>query len=68
MDWKKKRVVTIRRTGEITAEVLRKTFGIPAGATISVTVPGGGDWSNCELDLDHHGPISVSWSETIEET
>ena len=70
MDWKVEKTVTVktRRTGEIDADMLRKAFGIPKGAAISITVPGGGDWSHCELDLDHYGPIHVAWSEETEKT
>ncbi|USN16543.1 hypothetical protein POLEWNIK_00170 [Brevundimonas phage vB_BpoS-Polewnik] len=33
---------------------------------VSVRVPGGGDWSNTDLDLGDH-PIDVRWSETADE-
>ncbi len=34
---------------------------VPANATIVVHVPGGGDWSHCDLDLKEH-PAVVQWS------
>lgn len=36
-----------------------------AGATVFVRVPGGGDWSSADLDVDE---VVVSWSETSVET
>jgi hypothetical protein len=34
---------------------------IPANAEIQITVPGGGDWSNSELDLNEH-PVVITWT------
>jgi len=42
----------------------REGITLPTGAKITVTVPGGGDWSNTELDIDDHTPVVVSWKET----
>jgi len=42
----------------------REGITLPAGTKITVTVPGGGDWSNTELDIDDHTPVVVSWNET----
>lgn len=39
---------------------------IPAGADIYVQVPGGGDWSNTSLEVDHENPIIVTWTEIDE--
>jgi len=49
-----------KHAGVITVTDLRKTFGIPATADIFVRVPGGGDWSNQNLDVEE---IHVSWEE-----
>jgi len=58
-------VQTTRRVGaKITAAMIRKAFGLPDGATVSVRVPGGGDWSNQVLDIDRDTTIAVSWEET----
>lgn len=48
-------------TGTITADDLRAAFGIPLNAVISVSVPGGGDWSHTQLDIKDH-PLEVRWT------
>lgn len=41
---------------------------LPRDAGIYVQVPGGGDYSNAQLDIDKDCPIIVTWAtETIEE-
>ena len=46
-------------------ELVRQHAHIPEGATVRiyVDIPGGGDWSNMELDIDEH-PVQVraEWS------
>ena len=37
---------------------------IPASASIFIRVPGGGDWSNMDLDVDKDRPVIVRWKET----
>jgi len=44
----------------------REGVQLPAGAKITVTVPGGGDWSNTELDIDDRTPVVVSWTEVTQ--
>lgn len=39
---------------------------IPAGATITVSIPGGGDYSNTDLDIDDRCPVVVAWTEVVE--
>lgn len=34
--------------------------------SIYVYVPGGGDWSNMELDIDGDTPLCIKWEETEE--
>lgn len=35
---------------------------LPVGATVSVRVPGGGDWSNTDLELDERDrPLEIRW-------
>jgi hypothetical protein len=51
----------------ITADDIRKAFDLPKGATLVVQVPGGGDWSNCALDLDKH-PITTTSIQTEEKS
>jgi hypothetical protein len=39
-------------------------YSIPASASVDVRVPGGGDWSNTDLDIDNRSPIVIHWTET----
>jgi hypothetical protein len=41
---------------------------VPADATLTVAVPGGGDWSNSILDVNDVGGVVVSWTEREEAT
>lgn len=45
----------------ITAGEIRKAFGLPANAEIVVTVPGGGDWSNADLEIDQDTALVAKW-------
>jgi hypothetical protein len=36
---------------------------LPASVSITVQVPGGGDWSNTALDVDDRNPVVVAWTE-----
>lgn len=48
-------------------ELVRAHSGeVPASAAIFVEVPGGGDWSNTQLDISE-SPIIITWSEVTEE-
>jgi hypothetical protein len=52
------------------AKALRLSgINVPDRAGVYVIVPGGGDWSNMQLDVDDKTPIVVSWTEssTVEE-
>lgn len=40
---------------------------VPANARVYFAVPGGGDWSNTDIDIDAGHPIYVSW-EKVEES
>lgn len=59
-------VVTTRYKGVITSNELRKVFNLPSTCVIHVKVPGGGDWSNCILEIGSETDIYVSWSVTQE--
>jgi hypothetical protein len=39
---------------------------IPNDADVIVAVPGGGDWSNTELDVGVDHPLIIKWSEVEE--
>lgn len=44
--------------------LIQKEFpNVPDRAKLTITVPGGGDWSNTELDL-RETTIDVEWTET----
>lgn len=40
---------------------------IPPEAEIYFSVPGGGDWSNTDIDIDDQCPIKIKWTEVTEE-
>ena len=53
---------------EVTGEQLIKLINdfykgdkIPSNAFIYVAVPGGGDWSNTDLDINEH-PVIITWT------
>lgn len=54
---------------EISGECLRHMLSgllgkpVPSDAKITVHVPGGGDYSHSDLDINEH-PITVTWSTT----
>ncbi len=41
--------------------LIRQGTPIPANANVFVSVPGGGDWSNTDLDIDDDIVIHVHW-------
>ncbi len=51
---------TITLNREVIIDLLRKE-GIEVGASVEifVSVPGGGDWSNTDLDISHSRPVTV---------
>lgn len=50
-------------------ELLRARADIPAAATMRVyfAVPGGGDWSNTDIDVDDRNPLRLDWELVTEE-
>lgn len=40
---------------------------VPKDASVTFTVPGGGDWSNCTIDVDREHPINIEWT-VVEDT
>jgi len=62
---------TSKHTIEIHEEHLRKFlkaegYDLPREAEIVFRVPGGGDWSGLDIDIDLHNPIHITWTETNE--
>lgn len=67
-------VVTTERRHEIIMdnteirELLRRAgYQIPAKARIYFTVPGGGDWSNTDVDITRDYPVTVEWTDTYQQ-
>jgi hypothetical protein len=58
---------TVRKTHtiKITGDQLLRMLGIKqtAGATVTIRVPEGGDWSNMYFDVDAENPVIVQWHE-----
>lgn len=50
-----------------TIEEIREALHLPENAVIFVKVPGGGDWSNQELNLED-APLQARFSEREEKT
>jgi hypothetical protein len=50
--------------GALTAAQIRKAFNIPDNASITVHVPGGGDWSSTDLEVEK---LDVEWTTTLTE-
>jgi hypothetical protein len=42
---------------------LQEKYNIPDAASVFVHVPGGGDWSNTNLDIEHQTPLEIHWVE-----
>ncbi len=54
-------------TREHIIELLRQAgHDIADDAEVVFQVPGGGDYSNCEVDVDGDSPIAVRWTVTEE--
>ena len=57
----------IKITGHHIREYLAgKGHDVPANATVTIQVPGGGDWAHASLDIDDDYPVFVEW--TVKET
>jgi hypothetical protein len=52
--------VQVNREALVT--LLRHTgIEVPSNAKISVHVPGGGDWSHTNLEIDNESPVNITW-------
>lgn len=46
-------------------DALRKVgYNVPDNAVVKFHVPGGGDWSNMDLDICEDTPLLISWTDT----
>ena len=48
---------------EFTADELKKRLRLPPDCRLFVQVPGGGDWSNTDLDIDLRPLVAVAVDE-----
>ena len=46
---------------ELDGNQLRKLLGIPANARVYVQIPGGGDYSNTDMDIDSGFKLKLVW-------
>lgn len=53
--------VVSRYSAEITIADIRKRFRLPEDAEVYIRVPGGGDWSNMDLEIDTDRPLRARW-------
>lgn len=60
------RVTSILKLNREALLQLLEPHGVPADAKVWFNVPGGGDWSSCDIAIDNDNPITVRW-ETVEE-
>lgn len=55
--------ITMRLTPDIIIRALENCgITVPDSAEITVHIPGGGDWSNTDLDISDAHPVIVSWT------
>lgn len=58
---------TIQLTRDNILELLwGADYDIPTDATVEFRVPGGGDFANCNIDIDEDNPVIISFT-TVEE-
>ena len=48
---------------ELDGDTLKRLLGLPQHAEVTVTVPGGGDWSNTTLTIGPDATVDVVWTE-----
>lgn len=58
------RIEKITKSYTITDSDIRRAFQLPADAKIFVRVPGGGDWSNTDLEISEEQPLQARATET----
>ena len=68
MELKEQAHVTRVRTLELDDAAIRwllahQGYEVPESSSIRVSIPGGGDWSNMDLDITGGTPVKVSWKE-----
>ncbi len=61
---KTKTTTTTQHSLELSGAAIKRHLGIPNDARVKVSIPGGGDWSNTDLDLDNGTTLDIDW-ETV---
>ena len=59
------KIVDLELSADCIADFLREAGYIPKGIAVSsvfIRVPGGGDWSHCDLDIGKDNPVIVRYS------
>jgi len=51
----------------ITGDMIRKAFNFPDSAVVVFRVPGGGDWSGMNVEIEEDTPIKVTISKKYAE-
>ena len=46
---------------------IRKILDLPLNAKVTVQIPGGGDWSNQELNINDEHTFDVKWQTIVEQ-
>jgi hypothetical protein len=62
------REITERIEAHLTGKDIRQLLGLNSNVKITVHVPGGGDWSNTDLDLDDEVTLDIVETKTWIET
>jgi len=60
-------ITTEEYSAEVSGDQLKEYLGLPKNAKVSFMVPGGGDWSNEEIDITEEDPLHVSYEVVTEE-
>lgn len=58
-----KRILKMDR-GDLIQTLINIGYDVPRNAEVFIHVPGGGDWSNMNLDVDSDSPLTITWTET----
>jgi len=52
--------------GKLLAILRKAGYEVPTTADAHMRIPGGGDWSNTDLDLDADSPLFITWETTTD--
>ena len=60
-------ITTTNYSLELSDADIKELLDVPLDARVTVHVPGGGDWSNQELNLSDRHTLDVKWQRVDEE-